>query len=101
MTTFRALLVHEHSPGSYTYLKSYQAEAPDKEPLKHLEQTALAHIKSHSNFRRLKSFEMAKPKIYLVRWLCGAHISQNFISDFADYGVIPGGVATGDVEGDG
>ena len=87
MTIRRIFLLHEHLPKSYIYLGSYRASALDQEPIKHLEETALAHIESHSSFRRLKSFEMAKPKIYSVRWLCGAQIAQNFISGFAVSGV--------------
>jgi hypothetical protein len=82
MITCRVFLFHEHPPKSYTYLKSYQVEAPGEEPVKHLGQTALAHIKSHSSFRRLKSFEMAEPKIYSVKWLCGAQIARNLMSGF-------------------
>ena len=100
MTICRIFLFHEHLPKSYTYLKSYQVEALDEEPAEYLEQTALAHIKSHLSFQRLKSFEMAKPKIYLVRRLCGAQISQNLISSFAVFKVTPGAVAAGDTEAD-
>ena len=100
MTICRVFLLHEHAPKSYIYLKCYQVEAPDEEPIKHLEQTALAHIKSHSSFRRLKSFEMAKPKIYLVRRLCSAQIARNFILGSVVFEVIPGAVATGDAESD-
>jgi len=74
MITSRAFLLHEH-PSKYTYLKSYQVEALDEEPATHLRQPALEHIKSHRNFREVKSLEVDEPKIYLVSWLSGARIA--------------------------
>ena len=96
MITFRVFLLHEHTPKSYTYLKSHQVDVLDEEPVTHLKQTALEFIKSHSSFRHMKLLEVAEPEIYLVRWLCGARIAQNFILGLAVFGAAQGSVAAGE-----
>ena len=67
MTKFCAYLLHEHQHGSYTYLESYQVEAPDKGLVKYLEQTALEHIKSRWKFRRMELLRAARLEIFRVR----------------------------------
>jgi len=79
MTIHLVFLLHEHSFKSHRCLENYQVEVPDKEPIKHLEQTALAHIQSHANLQQLKSIEVAKLRIYLVRQLCGAQVSYSLM----------------------
>jgi len=92
MGTFPAVLLHEYQPKSYAYLSFYPIEAPDKEPVKHIEQAVLTHVKSMTRFQRLKSLEVAKPAIYLVRRLC-TQIIHTFISGSAVFGTSPGAVA--------
>jgi len=92
MTTFLTFLLREHPPGSYECRASYQVEPLDGEPVKRLESIALTRIKSLPEFQRLKSLEVAKPKIYLVRYLC-AQISRNLIPGFAVFGAAPGTVS--------
>jgi hypothetical protein len=94
MSVCHVFLLHEYTLGSYTSIRSYQVEVPDEEPVKYLEQSARPHIESHSSSRGLKSFEVAAPKIYLVRWSCGVQVAQNLISGFAVFGAAPGAVAT-------
>ena len=65
MTVYLVFLLHGHSFKSHRCLEIYQVEVSDKEPIKHLEQTALAQIQSHANLQQLKSIEVTKPRIYL------------------------------------
>ena len=92
MTTFCVYLLHEHQHASYKCLESYQVEAPDRGPVKRLEQTALERVKSHGKLERVKSSGTAKFEIYQVRWLRGVQISQNLIPGFAVFGTPSGEV---------
>ena len=94
MTTFLTYLLREHPPGSHGCLDSYQVEVPDGEPqpVKHLESIALTRIKLLPELRLLKSLEVVRSNIYLVRHLC-VQISHDLISSFAVYGTDPGTVA--------
>jgi len=76
MGTFPAFLLHEYQPKSYAYLSFYLVEVSDKKPVKYIEHAVLTHIKSLPRFQRLKSLEVAKPEIYLVRRLC-TQIARN------------------------
>jgi len=84
MTTFRAFLLYKYPPKSFRCLQSYEVEAPDKEPIKYLKQTALEHIKqtvlesikSPSSLQEWELLGVAGPEIYSVRWLCDARAAQ-------------------------
>lgn len=67
MTTFWVYLLHEHQHASYRCLESYQVEASDEGLVKHLEQTALEHIKSRWKFRQMGLLGAARLEIYQVR----------------------------------
>ena len=92
MTAFHAYLLHELQHGSYTYLESYQVEAPDERPVERLEQSALERVKSRWEFPRMELLGVARLEIYQVRWPCGSQITQDLILRFAVLETTPGGV---------